>query len=209
MGEFSSAKEQVIFLASGKKYPPAKSIVDLPLANTQATMGGYAEVENDPGSLWIVVPVSDDEPHRCAWRMVAKSSVLVPWSSDGEQRAVAPPTVVSPQTETDPNGLDAHTKGAKLDFGKTQLGLVLGGFARSLEEVGKVGTYGARKYTPNGWMEVENGIDRYTDAMLRHYLKERTGESCDPDTGLLHAAHLAWNALARLDLMIREAENCE
>lgn len=69
-----------------------------------------------------------------------------------------------------------------------------------------MGTYGARKYTPHGWLTVPNGIERYSEAMLRHWLKEQTGEACDPDTDLLHAAHLAWNALARLDLMAREAE---
>ena len=40
--------------------------------------------------------------------------------------------------------------------------------------------------------------------MLRHLLAEMRGEDVDPDTGLLHAAHTAWNALARLDLMLRE-----
>ena len=28
----------------------------------------------------------------------------------------------------------------------------------------------------------------------------------EPDTALLHAAHAAWNALARLDLALREHE---
>ena len=106
-------------------------------------------------------------------------------------------------TEQDPNGLDQHTKGAKLDMGKPRVSLVLGGFARALTEVAKVGTYGAKKYTDNGWMEVPNGVERYTDALLRHQLAELTGEENDQDTELSHAAHLAWNALARLDLMLR------
>jgi hypothetical protein len=50
-------------------------------------------------------------------------------------------------TETDPNGLDPHEPGAKLDAGKIRPQLVLGGFSRALEEVVKVGTYGANKYT--------------------------------------------------------------
>jgi hypothetical protein len=28
----------------------------------------------------------------------------------------------------------------------------------------------------------------------------------DPDSGLLHAAHTAWGALARLELILREKE---
>ena len=62
------------------------------------------------------------------------------------------------------------------------------------------------KYTENGWMEVPKGIDRYDDAKMRHWLDEKAGIACDPDTQLLHAAHEAWNALARLDLLIRKIE---
>ena len=108
--------------------------------------------------------------------------------------------------ETDPTGKSPHSPGAKLDAGKRRDGLVLLAFSRALAEVSKVGTYGATKYTENGWTEVPNGISRYTDAMLRHMLAEGSGEHSDKDTGLLHAAHAAWNALARLDLMIRESE---
>ena len=106
--------------------------------------------------------------------------------------------------ETDPNGTDQHSPGAKLDSGKTRLGLVLGGFANALEEVGKVGTLGAKKYTDNGWQSVPDGINRYTDAMLRHWQKEATGEAQDSELGVLHAACIAWNALSRLELMLRQ-----
>jgi len=108
--------------------------------------------------------------------------------------------------EADPHGLDQHQAGAKLDANKNRLGLVLHGFARALQEVGKVGTYGANKYTDNGWVDVPDGIARYTDAMYRHLLTEAQGELCDKDTEILHAAHTAWNALAILDLMLREAD---
>lgn len=111
--------------------------------------------------------------------------------------------------ELDPNGKDAHEPGSKLDAGKNRLGLVLGGFCRSLQEVGKVGTFGANKYTDNGWLSVPNGQERYTDAMLRHYFKEVSGEEKDEDSNILHAAHLAWNALARLELMIRNSDEIQ
>ena len=109
--------------------------------------------------------------------------------------------------EADPNGLHPNSPGAKLDAGKVRPALVLGGFARALWEVSKVGTYGATKYTDNGWMEVADGVKRYDDAKMRHWLKEKMGEKCDKDTTLTHLAHEAWNALARLDLHIRETEN--
>ena len=40
-----------------------------------------------------------------------------------------------------------HMPGAKLDKDKPRPGLVLGGFAKALIEVSKVGTAGAKKYT--------------------------------------------------------------
>lgn len=107
-------------------------------------------------------------------------------------------------TEQDPHGTDQHAPGAKLDAGKNRLGLVFFGFSRALQEVGKVGTYGAQKYSANGWTQVPNGKERYTDALLRHLMKEADGEECDPDTGLAHAAHLAWNALARLEYILEK-----
>lgn len=108
--------------------------------------------------------------------------------------------------ESDPLGILAHEPGAKLDAGKNRLGLVIHGFARSLQAVGGVGTYGANKYSDDGWVSVPNGEARYTDALYRHLLDEAAGEEFDPDSKLLHAAHAAWNALARLDLMLRRKE---
>lgn len=110
------------------------------------------------------------------------------------------------RVEVDPNGTPAHEPGAKLDAGKMRAGLVLGDFAHALQQVAEVGTFGARKYTDHGWLSVPGGIERYTDAMLRHWLAEHTGGALDDQTGLLHAAHLAWNAMARLELMLRDAE---
>jgi hypothetical protein len=97
-----------------------------------------------------------------------------------------------------------HVGGAKLDAGKVRAGLVLGDFAKALQAVAQVGTMGATKYTDSGWLQTPNGRARYTDAMLRHYLAEAAGETHDSQSGIAHAAHLAWNALARLELMLRE-----
>jgi hypothetical protein len=69
--------------------------------------------------------------------------------------------------------------------------------------VGEVGTYGTIKYSPGSWMHVPDGRERYTDALWRHLLAEAAGEDPDRDSGLAHAAHTAWNALARLELMLR------
>jgi hypothetical protein len=112
-------------------------------------------------------------------------------------------------SEKDPNGKSQHETGAKLDAGKNRLGLVLSGFSRALVEVGKVGTFGAAKYTPSGWLDVPNGVERYTDAELRHMFAFFCGEEHDPDSGLHHLAHAAWNALACLELTLRERDNVQ
>jgi len=105
--------------------------------------------------------------------------------------------------EVDPHGTDPHKSGAKLDAGKNRMGLVLDAFPEALLEVGKVGTGGAEKYSDNGWLEVPNGINRYNDAMLRHHFKNAKGDDFDENTGLLHLAHQAWNALAVLELELK------
>lgn len=110
-------------------------------------------------------------------------------------------------TETDPNGTNPHSPGAKLDSGKPRPGLVLGDFANALAAVTAIGTFGANKYTDHGWLSVPNGIERYEDAQMRHYLKRKRGEQYDPDSNLLHLAHEAWNALAVLELTLREISN--
>ena len=114
--------------------------------------------------------------------------------------------VKSPVAESDPTGRKPSDAGAKLDAGKPRCGLVLSGFSRALLAVSEVGTYGAKKYSDNGWMSVPDGENRYTDALYRHLLKQAGGEEKDADTDLLHAAHAAWNALARLELMLHKKE---
>lgn len=109
-------------------------------------------------------------------------------------------------TNLEANARRIHAPGVKLDKGKPRAGLVLGGFSRALLAVADVGTFGAQKYTPHGWLSVPHGIERYTDAMVRHQLAEASGEQTDSESGLSHAAHAAWNALARLELLLAEAK---
>ena len=104
----------------------------------------------------------------------------------------------------DPNGIPQHDPGAKLDAGKEPMRLILHAMPRALLEVGRVGAYGAKKYSENGWSSVPDGVARYTDAMFRHALREGM-EAHDEESGLLHAAQVAWNALARLELMLQKS----
>jgi hypothetical protein len=107
--------------------------------------------------------------------------------------------------EQDPNGKNPHEPGAKLDAGKTSIWR--GGidyFPRAIEAVAAISTFGARKYAWKGWESVPEGVERYSDALVRHLIAESKGEVLDADSGLLHAAHAAWNALAVLELKLRE-----
>lgn len=110
--------------------------------------------------------------------------------------------------ERDPNGLDLKTAGAKADAEKAPiLAGMLQYFPRAIKEVAKVSAAGAKKYSWKGWETVPNGITRYGDALGRHILSEAIEGEFDSDTGLLHSAQIAWNALARLELILKEKEN--
>ena len=110
--------------------------------------------------------------------------------------------------ERDPNGFDLKQPGSKADDGKSPvLQGVFHYFPRALSAVAKVSLVGANKYSWKGWETVPDGINRYGNALARHILAEATEGDTDADTGLLHAEQQAWNALARLELILREKEN--
>ena len=107
--------------------------------------------------------------------------------------------------ERDPNGISPNQPGAKLDAGKAPvIRGALQYFPRAIEAVSHVSLFGATKYTWNGWESVPDGVNRYSDAMGRHLIGESIDGPTDPATGLSHAAQVAWNALARLELMLRD-----
>ena len=98
--------------------------------------------------------------------------------------------------------------GIKYDNGKPRIGEMIMDFAKPLLQVCKVWEFGAHKYKKSNWKKVENGWDRYTNAMTRHQLLEET-EYYDDETGIPHAVHTAWNALARLFFLPVEIEEKE
>lgn len=105
--------------------------------------------------------------------------------------------------ESDPSGRAAHHPGAKLDAGKTLAGVLLD-FGNALERVARVGTFGAEKYTRGGWQSVPEGEQRYEDALMRHLLELRNLDGTDPQTGMPHLWHVAWNVLAVIELQERK-----
>lgn len=111
-----------------------------------------------------------------------------------------------PKGEVDPSGIDQHSPGAKLDSGKQRPSLIQDSMARALAGVVAVGTFGANKYSDGGWLEVTNGVNRYRDAQLRHETRRALGELLDPDSGLPHDFHIAWNILAQVELKARRGD---
>jgi hypothetical protein len=113
--------------------------------------------------------------------------------------------------ESDPTGLANTQPGAKLDAGKVD---VLRGaiqyFPRALKAIARVSELGARKYSWKGWESVPNGRQRYGAALTRHLLVDDDFETDNGVGGLgeevLHASQVAWNACARLELILRELE---
>jgi len=81
-------------------------------------------------------------------------------------------------------------EGVKFDKEKTRQDLVP---AFAQEQFAKVLTFGAKKYAPHNW---ENGMkwSRIIGAILRHTFAILRGEDYDPETGLLHSAHIMCEA---------------
>lgn len=107
----------------------------------------------------------------------------------------------------------AKEPGKKFDNGKPPVFMgVLQYFPRALKAVAEVSAYGAKKYdldlADKNWMTVENGYARYSNALTRHVVEEGI-DMYDAESGLLHAQMVAWNALARLELLMIEFEDQE
>lgn len=81
-------------------------------------------------------------------------------------------------------------KGIKHDKHKLRLSLIP---TQLINGVGEVMTFGAKKYKPNNWKQLDDP-SRYLDALMRHLEAYRSGEEFDQETGLPHLAHLATNA---------------
>lgn len=77
-------------------------------------------------------------------------------------------------------------------------------FSKAMKAVAFVSFYGKEKYEVP--FEEKNflglPVARLTDADARHLLDEVDG-LYDSETSLLHAAHHAWEAMARLEVMLR------
>lgn len=102
-----------------------------------------------------------------------------------------------------PYDLTDDGTGKKYDGGKPMVGTLCRVFPHALLAVGQCIEFGTHKYPqPDNWKKVEGAYTRFQDSMMRHYLKYQAGEIMDNETKLPHLSHMAWNALAVLELYL-------
>lgn len=84
----------------------------------------------------------------------------------------------------------------KFDTSKLRYDLIPTSTTKALAQVL---TYGAKKYKPNNWQNVDDP-DRYVAALYRHLEAWRDGEKADKESGLPHLAHALTNVAFLLHL---------
>lgn len=95
----------------------------------------------------------------------------------------------------------------KYDLGKPMAGTI-GLFGPALLEIAKLMTLNAKpngKYDRDSWVNVPNGVERYTDAFWRHTLEGL--DNHDSECGVQHDVCAAFNILARICLRLKEQNN--
>lgn len=75
----------------------------------------------------------------------------------------------------------------------------------ALVEVAKVLTFGAKKYGDHNW-EKGIAVHRLRAAQLRHDAAVEMGELYDSESGLIHTAHKACDALMELAMRLRHGK---
>ena len=93
--------------------------------------------------------------------------------------------------------------GIKYDSKKPKMNLLP---PKAIVEVAKVLTFGAQKYGPENWKELEDLQNRYLAGALRHIFAHMDGEQLDPETGLSHMAHALCCLLFKLEIELENAK---
>lgn len=73
----------------------------------------------------------------------------------------------------------------------------------ALEDVAKVMSYGANKYSRKNWSKVDSR-ERYVSACMRHLNAYANNEKLDKESGLPHLAHAITSLLFILELNNKE-----
>lgn len=185
--------------------------------NCSSEQWNFREQEADPnpcftcaGKQFVLVETARPEPPAEPALGVSESrfakddtmeTVVVnalPEQFDEKMRGLISSAVLKAAQRTE----EAITGGVKHDGGKLPLHLVPWDAVTAVAEVLQMG---AAKYGDRNW---ELGIDfeRLFAADLRHKLDHLTGSPIDEESGKLHLAHAACNALMALALELRREE---
>lgn len=105
--------------------------------------------------------------------------------------------------EDKPKQIGGTHYGIKHDQEKLKPTLLFDDMPLAIQEMLKVLKYGADKYAEGNWLKVDNGESRYRNACDRHRLQSSI-EEYDAESGLLHLAHEAVNAVMLLELKLRD-----
>jgi len=76
----------------------------------------------------------------------------------------------------------------------------------AVQEMCKVGMYGAEKYDSNNWRKPTK-TSQYLNCANRHLIKFMYGEDLDEESKCYHLAHAAWNCLALLEKIITKTQD--
>ena len=99
--------------------------------------------------------------------------------------------------------LEEIEEGLKYDSGKLRWSLLP---MEPIEQIVQIPEFGAKKYTDNSWQQLENGKQRYYDALQRHlYAHYTKKEKNDPESNLPHLSHALTNCMFLLYLELRDA----
>ena len=177
-----------------------KKIIPIDNKKTCETCGFY-----NFESQYCMGPNGEDKCKAPAWSDPSKT-IFQHWLAIAEDKPSISFTCEIGEGKTKDFHINlSKEEGTKFDAGKPRLGEMIQDFRKPLLEVCKVWEFGADKYAKSNWKKVENGEDRYTNALARHFAAEMD-EGIDAETKLHHAIHVAWNGLARLYFIIKDGE---
>lgn len=164
-------------------------------------VAGYAVADYVKQQLrrWLNTRTGElfDDPscvRACVGRHYTPTPVFGEWLNDMNSRV----RIYDPQPSQEPD--------LKFDSGKPRWSLLTQGLAKSLAGIVAVLTFGAKKYAAHSWRNVQNGQERYKDALYRHLHAIESGELIDPESGCSHWSHVATNALFLHELEIQNAK---
>ena len=93
--------------------------------------------------------------------------------------------------------------GLKDTAGKSRIDLIT---PEAILGLGEVLAYGATKYKPNSWQNVDDGINKHYAALMRHAVAWHSGERIDTESGYSHMKHVMSNAMFLLYHESRDKE---